>query len=57
MANSLGRENDRDEYAARSAREIAQRNRTDAGQPLSPIMKTAATACELARNAAERDRG
>ena len=56
MANSLGRGNDRDEYAARSAREIAQRNWESAGQPLSPVMKTAATACELARNAAERDR-
>ena len=39
-----------------SAREIALRNRTSPGRPLSPIMKTAATACELARKAADRDR-
>ena len=31
-----------------SAREIAQRNRESCGKPLSTVMKTAATACELA---------
>ena len=31
-----------------NAREIARRNRADAGRPLSPVMKTAATAIELA---------
>jgi hypothetical protein len=57
MADCLGRETDRDEPYAWSAREIAQRNRDSAGRPLSPVMKTAATACELARKAAQRDRG
>ena len=56
MADFIGRETDRDEHPAWSAREIAQRNRASAGRPLSPVMKTAATACELARKAAERDR-
>ena len=56
MADSFGRESDRDEPHAWGAREIAQRNRASAGRPLSPIMKTAATACELARKAAQRDR-
>lgn len=32
-----------------SAREIAQRNRDSSGKPLSNVMKTAATACELAQ--------
>ncbi|WP_162806259.1 hypothetical protein [Sphingosinicella terrae] len=31
-----------------NAREIARRNQVDPGRPLSPVMKTAATACELA---------
>ena len=57
MVGTFGRERDRDENHGWSAREIAQRNRASAGRPLSPVMKTAATACELARNAAERDRG
>ena len=34
-----------------SAREIARRNRESVGKPLSPVMKTAATACELAHGA------
>jgi hypothetical protein len=57
MVGTFGRERDCDEHHGWSAREIAQRNRAGVGQPLSPVMKTAATACELARNAAERDRG
>ena len=57
MADCLGRETDRDEPYAWSAREIAQRNRASASRPLSPVMQTAATACELARKAAQRDRG
>ena len=56
MADSLGRETDREEPHAWSAREIALRNWASAGRPLSPVMKTAATACELARKAAQRDR-
>ena len=35
-----------------SAREIARRNEAQAGKPLSSVMKTAATACELAHGAA-----
>jgi hypothetical protein len=35
-----------------SAREIARRNRESVGKPLSPVMKTAATACELAHSRA-----
>ena len=38
-----------------SAREIAQRNRESCGQHLSNVMKTAATARELAQGRAERD--
>ena len=57
MADCLGRDTDRDERYAWSAREIAQRNWDSAGRPLSPVMKTAATACELAHKAAQRDRG
>jgi hypothetical protein len=40
------------EPARRSAREIARRNQDAVGKPLSPVMKTAATACELAAGAA-----
>ena len=39
-----------------SAREIARRNEEAAGKPLSPVMKTAATACELARGPALPER-
>jgi len=39
---------DQDEARRWSAPEIARRNREAAGLPLSPVMKTAATACELA---------
>jgi hypothetical protein len=53
MAGGIPRDpqdNDRDW----SAREIARRNRESGGKPLSPVMKTAVTACELAhRQAAE----
>lgn len=37
-----------DDRQAWNAREIARRNRSGSGRPLSPVMKTAATACELA---------
>ena len=41
-----------------SAREIARRHEQAAGKPLNPVMKTAATACELAhRPAAEHNSG
>ena len=35
-----------------SARAIARRNRADTGKDLNPVMKTAATACELAHGPA-----
>lgn len=38
--------------AAPNAREIAHRNRASPDRPLSPVMKTAATACELAHGPA-----
>lgn len=39
------------------AREIARRNRDASERPLSPVMKTAATACELAHSrAAQKNR-
>ena len=38
-----------------NAREIARRNRAAAGKPLCPVMKTAATASELA-HAADRQK-
>ena len=37
-----------------NAREIARRNFDQLGRPLSPVMKTAATACELAHSQAAR---
>lgn len=43
-----------------SARAIARRNGAGDGRPLNPVMKTAATACELAHSpaaCAERDDG
>ena len=39
-----------------TAREIARRNEKAAGSPLSPVMKTAATACELAQRPAAPER-
>ena len=53
MAGDVGRETG-DSPRAWSAREIARRNEAEAGKPLSPVMKTAATACELAHGAAAR---
>ena len=53
MAGDVGRE-DKEDGNAWSAREIARRNRAAGGKPLSPVMKTAATACELAHSAAGR---
>ena len=37
-----------------NAREIARRNQSDPGRPLSPVMKTAVTACELAHGSGRR---
>jgi len=55
MAKGAIRDSQRDTGSAWSAREIARRNRESLGKPLSPVMKTAATACELAHGpAAER---
>jgi hypothetical protein len=45
-----------DEPETRTARDIARRHRDAAGKALSPVMKTAATARELAC-AAGRERG
>jgi hypothetical protein len=38
-----------------NAREIARRHQESGGRPLSPVMKTAATACELAHSPAARE--
>jgi hypothetical protein len=43
--------------APRDAREIERRNRAALGKPLSPIMKTAATARELAQANDKSPRG
>lgn len=44
-----------DRAGGTDARDIARRNRESCGKPLSNVMKTAATACELAHGkAAER---
>ena len=56
MAGGGGRETG-ESPRAWSAREIARRNEAEAGRPLSPVMKTAATACELAHGASARRRG
>jgi hypothetical protein len=41
-----------------SAAEIARRNAAAGGKPLNTVMKTAATACELAHApAAQKDKG
>jgi hypothetical protein len=53
MAGDVGREGE-EERNAWSAREIARRKRAEGDKPLSPVMKTAATACELAYSAAGR---
>ena len=56
MADSLGHRSGREDATRWNAREIARRNRDSDDRPLSPVMKTAATACELAHNAAARRR-
>ena len=53
MTGDVGR-GSKEEANAWSAREIARRNRAEGGKPLSPVMKTAATARELAHAAAGR---
>ena len=54
MAGDVGREGS-NEANRLSAKEIARRNRAEDGRALSPVMKTAATACELAHSAKGRD--
>jgi hypothetical protein len=53
MAQGADREGE--DRRAWNAREIARRNRAESRRPLSPVMKTAATACELA-HAPNRER-
>ena len=53
MAGDVGPETE-DRPIPWSARAIAQRHRAALGKPLSPVMQTAATACELAHDAAGR---
>ncbi len=48
MADSPGRKAEGEERPRGDAREIERRNRAALGKPLSPVMKTAATARELA---------
>jgi hypothetical protein len=56
MAGGVSR--DRQENDGKwSAREIARRNRESVGKPLSPVMKTAATARELAHGRAAQAAG
>jgi hypothetical protein len=56
MAGDVGREGEQRAYRW-SAREIARRNQAATERPLSPVMKTAVTACELAHGqAAQRPR-
>ena len=52
MAGDVGRESRG--QGGWNAREIARRNLAEDGKPLSPVMKTAATACELAHSAKAR---
>jgi hypothetical protein len=47
MADSPAGKAKRDQPDRWNAREIERRNREELGKPLSPIMKTAATAREL----------
>ena len=44
---------ERGDKAHWNAREIARRNRQSIGEPLSPVMKTAATARELAHRSGQ----
>lgn len=44
-----------DRSAERHARKLARRHQDVAGTPLSPVMQTAVTACELAHRPAQRD--
>jgi hypothetical protein len=54
MADKIGSK-DRDGSGGEwNAREIARRNLDHDGRPLSPVMKAAATACELAHSQAAR---
>jgi hypothetical protein len=54
MADPVIRSAGSEERRDWNAREIARRNRGASGRPLSPVMKTAATACELAHGAKPR---
>ena len=53
MTGDVGREGERKAHRW-SAREIARRNQVDTERPLSPVMKTAVTACELSHGQAAR---
>lgn len=44
-------------HPGRDARDIARRNRDAGGKGLSPVMKTAATACEVGHEPPARRRG
>ena len=55
MAESIGSKDSGDAPGEWNAREIARRNQESGGRPLSPVMKTAATACELAHSSAARE--
>ena len=52
MVESVGTKGQDGPGAAWNAREIARRNQVEGGRPLSTVMKTAATACELAHSPA-----
>ena len=56
MAQSIG-DGEAEARPTWGAREIARRNRAGPERPLSPVMKTAATACELAHGPAARKKG
>ena len=55
MAESAGAKGRGDPSPWWNAREIARRNQDRGGRPLSPVMKTATTACELAHSPAARE--
>ena len=57
MASDASSRRNGHQSGGRSALEIARRHEEAAGRPLSPVMKTAATACELAYGTAVHKRG
>jgi hypothetical protein len=54
MAEGPGPKSGEDASPDWNARAIARRHEAAAGKPLSPVMKAAATACELAHGPAAR---